>query len=176
MQLFFIGAQHLDQGSIFEKHRDMYCCGASLDAGSSSVRLADLCLCGDSPHQSSGHLCAGQDKGSLLVATAARIRAVFPSFRTDPASAATRTLHISAAVASAAHTVQPCHSLPGTQGGQHTALCSEKKGSNPMQSLCTAQGCSELALLDPIWGKIVLSSHDLPDARTETHPRTHLSQ
>ena len=79
-------------------------------------------------------------------------------------------------MASAAHTVQPCHSLPGTQGGQHTALCSEEKGSNPMQSLCTAQGCSELALLDPIWGKIVLSSHDLPDARTETHPRTHLSQ
>ena len=40
---------------------------------------------------------------------------------------------------------------PGTQGGQHTALCSEEKGSNPTQSLCTAQGCSELALLDPIW-------------------------
>ena len=62
------------------------CCGASLDAGSSSVRLADLCLCAGSPHQSSGHLCrAGlppshsQDKGGVSwSAMAAGIRAVFP--------------------------------------------------------------------------------------------------
>ena len=49
----------------------------------------------------------------------------------------------------AAHTAQSCQLAPGTQGGQHTALCSEEKGSNPTQSLSTAQGCSELALLDP---------------------------
>ena len=38
------------------------------------------------------------------------------------------------------HTGRPAHSP-----------LREEKGSNPMQSLCTAQGCSELALLDPIW-------------------------
>ena len=63
-----------------------------------------------------------------------------------------RALHISAALASAAYisAVMPTRSL-GTQGGQRAALCREEKGSNPTQSLCTAQGCSELALLDPIW-------------------------
>ena len=53
---------------------------------------------------------------SLASATAARTRAVFPSFRTDPASAATRTLHMSAA--GLPHTRAAVPLAPGTQGGQ----------------------------------------------------------
>ena len=54
---------------------------------------------------SSSGLCVRQQTGRLLVSPAAGIRAVPPSFRTDPASAATSLAH--PAAHPAAHTVQP---------------------------------------------------------------------
>ena len=132
----------------------MCCCGASLDAGSSSARLADLCLCAAAP-QSSG-LCVLAADGPSLGRHGSRSESVPPSPHRPAASPA------HPAARPAAHTCS-LPLAPGTQGGQRAdPTLREEKGSNPTQSLCTAQGCSELALLDPIWGKIVLSSHDLP--------------
>ena len=67
---------------------------------------------------------------SLASATAAGARAVFPSFRTDPASAATRTLHMSAAWP-LPHTRAAVPLAPGTQGGQRAGpTLREEKGSS----------------------------------------------
>ena len=59
--LLLIGTQHLDQGRIFEKHRDMYCCGAIvfLDAGfSPQQKPGKICVSVlHSPHQSSKAIC-----------------------------------------------------------------------------------------------------------------------
>ena len=122
----------------------MCCCGASLDAGSSSVRLADLCLCADAPRAVA--ICVLAADGA--VSWSPRQQEQEPSLR--PRTGLLRALH-TLLHWPLPHTQRSLPLAPGTQGGQHTALCREEKGSNPMQSLCTAQGCSELALLDPIW-------------------------
>ncbi|ESU41438.1 SSU ribosomal protein S10P, partial [Giardia duodenalis] len=43
-----IGTQRLARAAL-RGCRDAHCCGASLDVGFSSTRLADLCLCADAP-------------------------------------------------------------------------------------------------------------------------------
>ena len=129
----------------------MCCCGASLDAGSSSTRLADLCLCADAP-RAVASVCWPQT-GSLLVATAAGTKAVPPSPHRPAASPA----HPAAGLP---HTRAAVPLAPGTQGGQRAdPTLREEKGSNPTQSLCTAQTAlsSTSARRDDS-----LSSHDLP--------------
>ena len=117
---------------------------------SSTEAWQDLCLCADSP-RSSKAICVAlaadgpspgqprQQEQELSFHLSAPILPLQPREPCTLCCTACRT-HSAA-----------CHSLLGTQGGQRAALCSEEKGSNPTQSLCTAQDCSELALLDPIW-------------------------
>ena len=133
--LLLTGTQHLARAAL-RGWRDMCCCGASLDAGFSQRGRLICASVLHSPHQSSKAICvAGRRRGVSWSATAARIRAVFPSFRTDPATSLAHP-----AAYSAAHTVQPA-----TRSWAHRAASTQPSaaGSSAMQSLCTAQGCSE---------------------------------
>ena len=119
--------------------------------GSSSVRLADLCLCAGSPHQSSKAICVAL---ACLLRTA-KTRAVSWSPRQQEQEL---SFHLSAQTLPP-QPREPCTYLlhwplphtraavplaPGTEGGQRAdPTLREEKGSNPTQSLCTAQGCSE---------------------------------
>ncbi|ESU41885.1 Major surface-labeled trophozoite antigen precursor [Giardia duodenalis] len=95
-------------------------------------------------------LCAGRRRAVSWSATAAGTRAVPPSPHRPVASLA----HI--CCKPAAHTVQPCHSLPGTQSRSEQHLCS---GAAVHTALCTAQAAlsSTSAHRDDS-----LSSRDLP--------------
>ena len=110
------GTQHLDQGSA-SRIRDVHA-AVPLWTPASPQRGWRICASVPTPLEQ-WPLCAGRRRGVSWSAMAARIRAVFPSFRTDPASAATRTLHISAASLphtqcslslAPAHTGRPIHS------------------------------------------------------------------
>ena len=116
------------QGSIFRKHRDMYCCGASLGAAPPQ-RGWLTCASVPTPLEQWPSVSRWPRQGRrLLVATAARTRAVPPPPHRpclcshEPCTLCRRpAAYISAA----------CHSLPGTQGGQHTALCVRRRAATP---------------------------------------------
>ena len=124
----------------------MCCCGASLDAGSSSVRLADLCLCADAPRAVA--ICVLAADGA--VSWSPRQQEQEPSLR--PRTGLLRALH-TLLHWPLPHTQCSLPLAPGTQGGQHTALCREEKGSRARSPSAQHKSCSELALLDPIGTK-----------------------
>ena len=149
-----IGTQRLARAAL----RDAAICIAAVPLwtpASPQQKPGKICVSVLHSPRSSKAICVLAADGQSLGRHSSRSKSVPPSFRTDPASAATRTLH------TLLHWPLPhtqCSLLlaPGTQGPR-PARSPLQRGSNPTQSLCTAQGCSELALLDPIWGKIVLS-------------------
>ena len=121
---------------------------------SSTEAWQDLCFCADAPRAvkplvsrwPASFSQAAKTRAVSCVSHGSKNKSCLSVF---PHTPATRTLHT--LLHSLPHTQCSLPLAPGTQGGQRAALCSEEKGSNPTQSLCTAQDCSELALLDPIW-------------------------
>ena len=145
-----IGTRRLARAAL-RGCRDVHCCGASVDAGFSSTRLADLCLCADAP-RAVASVC-GRRRAVSWSATAAGTRADPPS----PCRPVASLAHI--CCKPAAHIRAAYHSLPGTQGGQYTALCSEEKGSSarsPSAQYRAALSSTSARRDDS------LSSHDLP--------------
>ena len=88
------------------------------------TRLADLCLCADAP-RAVASVCWPQT-GRLLRQPGSRNK----SRPSVPAQACREPCTLCRTHSAA------CHSLPGTQGGQYTALCS---GAAVHAALCTAQ-------------------------------------
>ena len=104
-------APHRDTASRPGQHCEdaaMCCCGASLDAGFSSTRLADLCLCADAP-RAVASVCWPQT-GRLLVSHGSRSKSRPPV----PAQACHEPCTPCCTVCRT-HSAA-CPSLPGTQG------------------------------------------------------------